>query len=752
MTMHFVLRSAIFVGTLLASCLAVDGQTFHAIRESGPRASNLNFVILAEGYTAAEEARFTSDATDKLLDIIADESWSPFADELNAFTIFVASAESGSDDPTLGITKDTYFNSSFGVYGIQRLLGIPPYTPTNTNPAAGVGKVNTLLARFIPDYDVVILLVNSTTYGGSGGFPAISSVNVHSTEVVLHELGHSFARLTDEYVDAAAAPTYPPAEYPNATQVTDRALISWRKFINPATPVPTATAPDENVVGLFEGAHYRATGFYRPTHNNKMRALNRPWGPVNLRQFAARVHALNLKGAVTAPVISRHPVPAVVASGQPHVVDVEADGRGPLTFQWSLNGTFIPGATSRQHTISSVVSGTSGNYAVEVTNARGATTSVDAWVGIPESFPRPTISLHPVSRQGSAGGAVTFSAGATSSAPVSYQWRHNGVDIPGATESSLTLPSVQAFHAGEYAVVATNITGSVTSQSATLAVAAPAGSAARLKNLSTRALCQTGDDVLIPGFVIEGPGTKRMLIRGIGPTLAGFGVGGTLVDPQITLTRDGALHASNDNWGTNANAVEIAATAATVGAFPLVTGSADAALLLDLPAGHYTVVTSGKNAGTGVAMVELYDADSANGLPRLVNISNRGYVGTGDSIMIPGFVVSDEGARTFLIRAVGPTLSGFGVEGVLEDPRLTVFKRRPGTTIDDPILTNDNWDGSAGSTTTSSVAAQVGAFPLAAASADAAFVVTLQPGIYTVHASGVGNTTGVALVEVYLVP
>jgi hypothetical protein len=155
-----------------------------------------------------------------------------------------------------------------------------------------------------------------------------------------------------------------------------------------------------------------------------------------------------------------------------------------------------------------------------------------------------------------------------------------------------------------------------------------------------------------------------------------------------------------------------------------------------------------------VAIVEIYDADDspATSPAKLVNISNRGYVGTGNDLMIPGFVVSNEGPKTFLVRAVGPTLGDFGVEGVLEDPRITIYRRVAGNPpTDEAILWNDNWGENGDAIDIASTAATLGAFPLTSGSNDAAFVVTLPPGIYTVHAAGVDGGTGTALVEIYLV-
>ena len=352
------------------------------------------------------------------------------------------------------------------------------------------------------------------------------------------------------------------------------------------------------------------------------------------------------------------------------------------------------------------------------------------------------------------GSAATMSVEETYGSGVTYQWRFNGADITGATSPSLTFGSAQAFHAGTYTVVVTANGMVFTSQSFDLTVNPPVANDARLLNLSTRAVCLTGDDVLIPGFYVSGSGAKRLLMRAVGPELARFGVAGPLADPQIVLKRQGdnAIIATNEDWGDNANWEDIRDTARALFAFGLTEGSKSAALLLDLPAGGYTIVASGHGDETGVSIVELYDVSGSTDTARLINISNRGYVGVGGQIMIPGFVVSEEGSRTFLIRAVGPSLTRFGVGGVLADPKIEVYKRRPGTAIDDLILTNDAWGENGDAEQIRQAATSVSAFRLNDGSADAAFVVTLPPGAFTVNAKGVGDTTGVALVEVYLVP
>lgn len=262
----------------------------------------------------------------------------------------------------------------------------------------------------------------------------------------------------------------------------------------------------------------------------------------------------------------------------------------------------------------------------------------------------------------------------------------------------------------------------------------------RLSNVSVRTAAG-GADVLITGFTI-GPGpSKQVIIRAIGPTLAVFGVSGTLPDPKLELYSGSTKIAENDNW----NASDAAAFA-SVGAFALGANSRDAALVTTLPPGGYTAQITGIG-GAGVALVEVYEV--SGGAARLINLSTRAQVGTGASILIPGITVTTgAGTRRLLVRAVGPTLGVFGVPGTLADPKLELFS---GNT---KIGENDNWGTptvptAADAATLTSVFAQAGAFALTAGSRDAAMLVNLGPGSYTLQVSGVGSTTGAALVEVY---
>lgn len=266
-----------------------------------------------------------------------------------------------------------------------------------------------------------------------------------------------------------------------------------------------------------------------------------------------------------------------------------------------------------------------------------------------------------------------------------------------------------------------------------------AGDGARLVNLSVRTSAGREAAALVVGFSVAGAGAKPVLIRAVGPTLGAFGVPGTLSDPTLTVKNQaGAVVLENDNWG---GVPAIATTAARLGAFALDPASRDAVALPTLNAGGYTTTVSPAGAtAAGVALVELYDAD-ATAASRLVNVSARAPVGTGSDVLVVGFAVGGTGNRNVLIRAVGPTLAGFGVPGTLVDPKLEVF--RNGVAMN----ASDNWNANL-----APLFASVGAFALTANSADAALALALAPGTYTVQVSGVGGTTGAALVEVYELP
>jgi hypothetical protein len=345
----------------------------------------------------------------------------------------------------------------------------------------------------------------------------------------------------------------------------------------------------------------------------------------------------------------------------------------------------------------------------------------------------PTITTQPVSQTASTGATAMFTVMAAGAGPYTYQWRRDGTMLTGATSATLVVANVQAANAGSYTVSVTNTGGaSASSMPATLTVG-PAGPSSRLSNLSVRTTLSAGQ-LLIVGFTM-GEGAKPVLVRGIGPTLSAFGLTNALADPRLEIYNgSGTKVDENDDWTSS-----LAPTFAQLGAFALTAGSRDAALTRTISGGH----TAQLRAATGgVALVEAYDAGIGNA-PRLTNLSARNQVGTGNDILIAGFTLDGTGTKQILIRGVGPSLAAFGLTGFLFNPRIEVFR----ASDNQKVAENDDWEASA-----SAVFSRVGAFALASGSRDAALLTTLPVGGYTVQVSGVGNTTGEALVEVYELP
>jgi DNA-binding beta-propeller fold protein YncE len=266
----------------------------------------------------------------------------------------------------------------------------------------------------------------------------------------------------------------------------------------------------------------------------------------------------------------------------------------------------------------------------------------------------------------------------------------------------------------------------------------------RLVNISSRARVGSADAVAIAGFVISGTESKPVLIRAVGPTLGGapFNVPGVLTTPSLELFRGATSIATNTGIGANRAAIDAAGQLA--GAFGLGAAGTDAAILTTLAPGNYTAVVSSTSAAAGVALVEVYDLSGVSLGQKLLNISTRAAVGSGDNVLIAGFVVPPGTTKRVLIRGVGPGLGAFGVAGTLAQPTLTLYS---GSTS---LATNTNWSTSADAAAITAGSLQVGAFGLS--SNDSALVATLAPGNYTAQVTGAGTTTGVALIEVYELP
>lgn len=254
-------------------------------------------------------------------------------------------------------------------------------------------------------------------------------------------------------------------------------------------------------------------------------------------------------------------------------------------------------------------------------------------------------------------------------------------------------------------------------------------------NISTRLDVHTGEDVLIGGFIITGSSPKRVLVRGIGPSLP---VQGALADPTLELHKPDGGIVTNDNWKIDDNTQQSQqSTIEATGAAP--TSDFESALVATLPPGNYTAVVAGKNGGAGIGLVEVFDLSQTGS--QLANISTRGFVESGDNVMIGGFILGPEnstGATQVVVRGIGPSLSSAGVLNALDDPALELHD------ANGSVISNDNWQDD------SQQAVQLQSLHIAPIDPrESAMVQTLTLGAYTAIVRGVNNATGVALVEVY---
>ena len=252
-----------------------------------------------------------------------------------------------------------------------------------------------------------------------------------------------------------------------------------------------------------------------------------------------------------------------------------------------------------------------------------------------------------------------------------------------------------------------------------------------LVNLASRGLVQTGDNAMIGGFIITGHAPKKVLLRAIGPSLANFGVSGALADPTLTLFDSTAVQiAFNDNWVNDPARQAITDT----GIPP--SNDKESAILRTLAPGAYTARVAGAGNTTGVALVEIYDLESQLS-SRLGNIATRGRVRGGDEVLIGGYIVGGFEPQRLVIRAIGPSLTPFGVTDALADPFLAIHNGQ-GTLIQ----SNDNWETTQRQALIDSNLAPTNA-------QEAAVLTELQPGNYTAVLSGAGNGIGLGVVEIY---
>jgi len=459
--------------------------------------------------------------------------------------------------------------------------------------------------------------------------------------------------------------------------------------------------------------------------------------------------AVTGNATIAAPTISTQPVSLLVNAGATATFSVVAAGTGTLRYQWFKNGRAIEGAASAALALSAVTAENAGGYFVVVANEGGRMTSSTATLSV--NIVAGAITAAPQSQTVKAGSDVKFTVTANGT-DLKYQWRLNGRVLTGQTGATLALTNVGPLSAGTYSVNVSNSSGLVGTASATLTVNVDA----RLTNISTRGHVGTDDEVLIVGFVIRGQGTKKVVLRAVGPTLkTQFNVTDALATPTLTLrgyTGGKAITDTNSAWGGGA---ALAQAFAQVGAFPLPATSLDAALLESLDAGGFTASVRGANAAQGIALAELYDADTGSPAAEFVNISSRAAVGAEASgALIAGFAISGTTSDTVLIRGVGPSLGTlFGMRQALGESQVTLFDAKGNQIAANAVWTrrngDDDHDDDDKENDVDDAGDRSGAFRLPHGSHDSALLVTLAPGVYTAHVTGVNHSSGVALVEIY---
>ncbi len=399
--------------------------------------------------------------------------------------------------------------------------------------------------------------------------------------------------------------------------------------------------------GLDDGANPMARPILAPNgllYGTTFISANNTNGGVVFRRSPAGVSTGNtVIGGGVPPTITTQPVSQTAIAGATATFTVVASGAGPYTYQWRRDGTVLTGATSATLAVANVQAANAGSYTVSVTNTGGATaSSVPATLAVGPAGPSSRLSNLSVRTTLSAGqllivgftmgegakpvlvrgiGPTLAAFGLTNALadPRLEIYSGAGVKVDENDDWSSALGPVFgqlgafALNAGSRdAALTRSINGGHTAQlrAATSGVAlvevydAGTGNTPRLTNLSARNQVGTGNDILIAGFTLSGTGNTQVLIRGVGPALAAFGLTGFLVNPRIAVYRasDNQLIAENDDWAAAAGAVF-----SRVGAFPLPTGSRDAALLTTLPAGGYTVQVTGVGNTTGEALVEVYE-------------------------------------------------------------------------------------------------------------------------------------------------
>lgn len=329
-------RGLVLGGALAAATIcSIPSRTVHAgacppaagdcstLVTSGSTGASIDFVIVGDGYTAAEHDKFFQDAQAVADGLLGSELYGAYKPLWNAWALFTPSPESGADDPSAGVSVSTAFDATYDTAGISQLLAVDD------------SKVHKEINKRFPKTDLVLCLVNAQPYGGSGGSVAVISLDASSLEIARHELGHTLANLADEYT--APYPGYPEGDSePNVAAEAHLDPLKWASWSTPGVAIPTpnaAAVSDHDPVGAFEGARYKSTGIFRPTKNCIMRELDHTFCQVCGEAMVKQFHALSFLIDAPSPA-SLAAIPAKGATDFSATIPALAD----LMFSWTIDG------------------------------------------------------------------------------------------------------------------------------------------------------------------------------------------------------------------------------------------------------------------------------------------------------------------------------------------------------------------------------------------------------------------------------
>jgi hypothetical protein len=326
-TKAFKLISTAFLLCVWLAPASLHAQSFETLVNNGDPQNRVDIAFLGDGYTAAEQSKYQADVQNLVQGFFLQQPFLEYQKYFNVHRVDVVSAQSGADHPELNSFVDTALDGSFNCFGIVRLV------------CANDPKVNDVLNNTLQlaEHDIVVVILNDPQYGGGGGSGvAVISGEQSFIEGLLHEVGHSFGLLGDEYEDDAIfCDTHFEPGFANLTLETERARIKWNSWIDPGTPLPT-TSGVLSVPGLYEGGHYCTLGVYRPTFYSKMRALGYPYEQINVEQLVRRIYSFVSSLDSRLPAADKIDLPR--GQFQSFNVSLAAPLTHQLTVNWFLDG------------------------------------------------------------------------------------------------------------------------------------------------------------------------------------------------------------------------------------------------------------------------------------------------------------------------------------------------------------------------------------------------------------------------------